>query len=61
MMVKDVAKYAEDNWGSYLAPITEISHSGNARGPLVISEKAIYNFDAICQAIFPSGQTSDLL
>lgn len=56
MTTKNIQKYAESNWSQYLAPITEISKSGNERGSLINSEKTIYSFDDICRDLFPVGQ-----
>lgn len=53
MISKDLPDYAAREWGGFLAPVTQLSMSGQNGGtPLVRHEKLLYNFDAICDALF---------
>lgn len=56
MIFKDVQKYAQSNWGTFLKSITECSRSYSNGVPLVVSDSKIYCFDDISKTIYANNK-----
>ena len=53
MLTERIKEYAEENWGSFLKSLTEISKNHNSGDSLVYDENEIYSFDDISKALYP--------
>lgn len=52
MIQRDLRAYANDHWGDFLAPVSELSKDRGNGKSLVLGTTQLYSFDDICSELF---------
>lgn len=55
MITKNLLEYAESNWNSFKASVTDISKSDSTHIPLVKSDTLMFHFDKISLSLYSQG------